>query len=46
MPTFEYHAEDVGARLDSRTTDVLLLVIFAVLFFLLAFVSFLKADIN
>jgi ABC-type transport system involved in multi-copper enzyme maturation permease subunit len=46
MPIFEYQAEDVGVRLDSRTTDVLLLVIFAVLFFLLAFVSFLKADIN
>ena len=34
------------AELTARTTDVLLLVVFAVLFFMAAFVSFLRTDIT
>jgi hypothetical protein len=33
-------------RLEVRSTDVLLLVVFAVLFFMMAFVAFLRTDIS
>ena len=46
MPVFTYKAEDLEGRLAARTTDILLLAIFAVLFFMLAFVSFLRTDIT
>lgn len=46
MPTFAYKTDDIGIRLDSRIIDVLLLVLFAVAFFMAAFVSFLRSDVN
>ena len=46
MPVFTYKAEELEGRLAARTTDILLLVIFVVLFFMLAFVSFLRTDIT
>jgi ABC-type transport system involved in multi-copper enzyme maturation permease subunit len=46
MPVFDYKPEELGMRLEVRSTDVLLLVVFAVLFFMLAFVSFLRTDIS
>jgi len=46
MPEYEYRSEDVGMRLAQRSVDVLLLVIFAVLFFMAAFLSFLRTDVT
>ena len=46
MPVFKYASEDLASRASSRTTDILLLVVFAVLFFMVAFVSFLRMDIT
>jgi hypothetical protein len=46
MPSFEYRNDELGERLDARIVDVLLLVLFAVAFFMAAFVSFLRSDIN
>jgi len=46
MPAFEYRNDELGERLDARIVDVLLLVLFAVAFFMAAFVSFLRSDIN
>ena len=44
LPSFDYHNDDLGVRLDARIVDVLLLVLFAVTFFMAAFVSFLRSD--
>jgi len=46
MPVFTYKAESLEGRLAARSTDVLLLAVFAVLFFMLAFVSFLRTDVT
>lgn len=46
LPRFEYRTDDLGVRLDARIIDVLLLVLFAVAFFMAAFVSFLRSDVN
>jgi len=46
MPVFSHKAEDLSARMSSRTTDILLLAIFAVLFFMGTFISFLRTDIT
>jgi ABC-2 type transport system permease protein len=46
MPVFKYREEGLEARLEARTTDVLLLGVFAVLFFMVAFASFLRTDIT
>jgi ABC-type transport system involved in multi-copper enzyme maturation permease subunit len=46
LPTFEYRNDDLGVRLDARIVDVLMLVLFAVAFFMAAFVSFLRSDVN
>jgi hypothetical protein len=46
MPVFKFRAESLEGRLTARTTDVLLLVVFAVLFFMAAFISFLRTDIT
>ena len=40
------HNDDLGVRLDARIVDVLLLVLFAVTFFMAAFVSFLRSDVQ
>jgi len=45
MPVFDYKPEELGMRLEVRSTDVLLLVVFAVLFFMIAFISFLRMEI-
>lgn len=46
MPDFQHRSEDLGVRLSERSVDILLLAIFAVLFFMAAFLSFLRADIT
>ena len=46
LPFFDYRTDDLGVRLDSRIVDILLLVLFAVAFFMAAFVSFLRSDVN
>ena len=46
MPVFTYRPENLGMRLQVRSTDVLLLFVFAVLFFMIAFVAFLRTDIT
>ena len=46
LPTFEYRTDELGVRLDSRIVDILLLVLFAVAFFMAAFVSFLRSDVS
>ena len=46
LPSFDYHNDDLGVRLDARIVDVLLLVLFAVTFFMAAFVSFLRSDVQ
>jgi hypothetical protein len=46
LPVFSPPVEAVAARLAARSTDVLLLAVYAVLFFMLAFVSFLRTDIT
>ena len=46
LPAFEYRTDQLGQRLDARIIDVLLLVLFAVVFFMAAFVSFLRADVQ
>ena len=46
MPSFDYRTDDLGVRLDSRIVDILLLVLFAIAFFMAAFVSFLRSDVN
>ena len=46
MPVFSYRSENLEGRLAARTTDILLLGVFGVLFFMLAFVSFLRMDIT
>lgn len=46
LPSFEYQTEKLGERFESRMVDTLLLLLFAVAFFMAAFVSFLRADIT
>jgi ABC-type transport system involved in multi-copper enzyme maturation permease subunit len=46
LPVFAYRSEALSERVAVRSADLLLLGIFAVLFFLLAFVSFLRKDIS
>ncbi|MEE2659536.1 MAG: ABC transporter permease subunit [Candidatus Latescibacterota bacterium] len=46
MPVFEYRKELLGGRVTARSTDVLLMSLFAVLFFMAAFVSFLRSDVT
>ncbi len=45
MPVFKFRSEDLEGRLSARTTDILLLAVFGVLFFMGAFMSFLRMDI-
>ena len=46
MPVFKFRPESLEGRLSARTIDILLLLVFAVLFFMGAFVSFLRTDIT
>ncbi len=46
LPDFTYTSENLGERFESRMVDVLMLVLFTVVFFMAAFFSFLKADVN
>ncbi|MCK5734456.1 MAG: ABC transporter permease subunit [Candidatus Latescibacteria bacterium] len=46
LPIFNYVPEQLSKRVSMRMTDFLLLVAFAVLFFMAAFVSFLRADVT
>jgi len=46
LPSFDYRAESLGERFESRMVDTLLLLLFAVAFFMAAFVSFLRSDIS
>ena len=46
LPVFNYVPEQLSKRVSMRMTDFLLLVAFAVLFFMAAFVSFLRADVT
>ena len=46
MPDFSYTAEGLGERFGSRMVDTLLLLLYAILFFMAAFVSFLRSDVN
>lgn len=46
MPVFSSRSEDLADRLAERSTDILLLVMYSVLFIMLAFVSFLRMDIT
>jgi len=46
LPVFEPRSEILAGRVAARGTDIMLLGIYAVLFFMGAFVSFLRADIN
>ena len=45
LPVFAYRSEGLSERIVARSSDLLLLGIFAVLFFLLAVVSFLRTDV-
>ena len=45
MPVFNYTSEEVSDRASSRMTDILLLAIYAVLFFMGTFLSFLRMDV-
>jgi hypothetical protein len=46
MPVFSFRPESIEGRLAERSTDILLLVMYSVLFIMLAFVSFLRMDIT
>jgi hypothetical protein len=46
LPSFEYRTDDLGVRLNARIIDVLLLVLFSIAFFMAAFISFLRSDVN
>ncbi|MDP7633553.1 MAG: hypothetical protein QF402_11455, partial [Candidatus Latescibacteria bacterium] len=46
LPNFSYSAEGLGERFESRMVDTLLLLLFAVAFFMAAFLSFLRADVT
>ena len=46
MPAFSYVPEQLSKRVSMCMTDFLLLVAFAVLFIMAAFVSFLRADVT
>jgi len=46
MPAFELGSEGLADRVSERTVDLLLLAVFAVLFFLAAFLSFVRSDVT
>ncbi len=46
LPDFVYRSDGLQERLDARFVDVLLLALFAVAFFMAAFVSFLRSDVD
>lgn len=46
LPGFRYRTDGLQERLDARLVDVLLLALFAVAFFMAAFVSFLRGEVN
>ncbi|MFH1566571.1 MAG: ABC transporter permease subunit [Gemmatimonadota bacterium] len=46
LPRFTMFAESVGEALDGAFTDILLLAVYNVLFFMLAFVRFLRYDVT
>lgn len=46
LPDFRYRTDGLQERLDARLVDVLLLALFAVAFFMAAFVSFLRSEVN
>ena len=46
LPDFRYRTDGLGERLDARFVDVLLLALFAVAFFMAAFVSFLRGEVS
>ena len=46
LPDFRYRSDGLGERLDSRFVDVLLLALFTVAFFMAAFVSFLRGEVD
>ena len=46
LPDFRYRADGLQERLDARFVDVLLLALFAVAFFMAAFVSFLRSEVH
>ncbi len=46
LPDFRYRADGLQERLDARFVDVLLLALFAVAFFMAAFVSFLRGEVS
>ena len=46
LPDFRYRADGLQERLDARFVDVLLLALFAVAFFMAAFVSFLRSEVD
>ena len=46
LPDFRYRTDGLAERLDARFVDVLLLALFAVAFFMAAFVSFLRSEVS
>ena len=46
LPVFQQREDALSARLAARSIDILLLAVFAILFFMAAFVSFLRTDIT
>ena len=46
LPGFQYRPDGLQERLDARFVDVLLLALFAVAFFMAAFVSFLRSEVD
>ena len=46
LPVFQQREDDLSDRLAARSIDILLLAVYAILFFMAAFVSFLRTDIT
>ncbi|MFH1569982.1 MAG: ABC transporter permease subunit [Gemmatimonadota bacterium] len=46
LPTFDFRSENLVDRVSERTVDILLLAVFAVLFFMAAFLSFVRTDVT
>ncbi|MFC1525391.1 ABC transporter permease [Candidatus Latescibacterota bacterium] len=46
LPAFEFRSETLGDRMSDRTIDILILMIVAVLFFMAAFLSFVRMDVT
>lgn len=46
IPVFTYVPEPLSERVSIRMMDLMLLALYAVLFFMAAFVSFLRVDIT